>query len=113
MNAIMQIAFIDLVLSFDSIITAVGMTNNLYIIITAILIAIVVMLISSKPIGDFIYKYPSIKVLALCFIALVGMMLLLNGFNIEFSKNYLYFAMFFSLLTEGINILLNKKKMGE
>jgi predicted tellurium resistance membrane protein TerC len=109
-QVIMQITFIDLILSFDSIITAVGMTSNLYVIITAIFIAIIVMLFSAKPIGDFIYKYPSVKVIALAFIAMVGVMLVSNGFNFEFPKGYLYMTMVFSMFVETINILLAKKK---
>jgi predicted tellurium resistance membrane protein TerC len=108
-RVIFQIVFIDLILSFDSIITAVGMTNNLPIIITAIFISIIVMMVSSKTIGDFIHKYPTVKIIALCFIALVGIMLVLNGFGIEFSKSYLYMTMFFSIVVEMINILLKRK----
>ena len=107
---IFQIIFIDLILSFDSIITAVGMTNHLEIIIVAIIVAMIVMLIASKPIGDFIYNYPSIKIIALCFIALVGTMLLLNGFEIEFSKAYLYLTLLFSMIVEAINIMLRRAK---
>lgn len=110
MNVIIQIIFIDLVLSFDSVITAVGMTNNIPIIITAIVIAMAVMLLSAKPISDFISTYPSLKVIALAFIMLVGVVLVAAGFDIEIDKTYLYFSMFFSLSIEVINILLNKKR---
>jgi len=113
-KVISQIVFIDLILSFDSIITAVGMTESMPhripLIIVVIIIAMIFMLMSSKAIGDFIYKHPSIKVIALMFIALIGIMLLLNGFDINFEKGYLYFAMIFGLTTEIINIKLNNKK---
>jgi predicted tellurium resistance membrane protein TerC len=109
-----QIVFIDLILSFDSIITAVGMTegmpHRIPVIITVIFIAMIIMLLSAKQIGEFIYKYQSIKVIALMFIVLVGVMLFLNGFDIYFDKGYIYFAMIFTLVTELINIMLHKKK---
>jgi len=103
-----QIIFIDIILSFDSIITAVGISNDLTIMIIAIIIAMIIMLIASNPIGEFIYANSSIKVLALAFITMVGVMLILNGINIEFDKAYLYFAMFFSGTVEVINIYLRK-----
>jgi predicted tellurium resistance membrane protein TerC len=110
LNIIIQIIFVDLILSFDSVITAVGMSpDNITVIIVAVVISMVIMLISSKPIGDFIYAYPSIKVIGLSFIALVGIMLVANGFNINVPKAYLYFAIFFSSTVETINILLSKK----
>jgi predicted tellurium resistance membrane protein TerC len=104
-----QIIFIDMILSFDSIITAVGMTNDLPIMITAIIIAMIIMLVASEPIGQFIYKYPSVKVIALVFIAFVGAMLLCNGLDLYFNKGYLYFSMFFASIVETINIYLQKK----
>jgi predicted tellurium resistance membrane protein TerC len=106
---ISQIVFIDIILSFDSIITAVGISNDLPIMVAAVVIAMIVMLIASNPVGEFIYKNPSIKVLALAFIALVGVMLVLNGLDINFNKGYLYFAMFFAGIVEIINIFLRKK----
>jgi predicted tellurium resistance membrane protein TerC len=109
-SVIVQIIFIDLVLSFDSVITAVGMTNNIPIIIVAIFIAMAVMLLSAKPISDFIAAYPSIKVIALAFIMLVGVVLVAAGFDVEIDKTYLYFSMFFSLGIEVTNILLHKKR---
>lgn len=110
-KAIMQIVFIDLVLSFDSIITAVGIAgNNLTIIIIAIVVAMIIMLFASKPIGDFIAKYQSLKVIALAFILLVGIFLVAGGLGIDIPKAYLYFAMFFSLGIESINILLQRQK---
>lgn len=107
---IWQIIFIDIILSFDSVITAVGMTNDIVVIIIAVVIAMVVMLLSSEPIGIFIYRNPSIKVVALAFIAMVGVMLVVNGFDIYFNKGYLYFAMFFAGIVETINIYLRKKQ---
>lgn len=107
---ISQIIFIDMILSFDSIITAVGMTNDVPIMITAIVIAMIIMLVASEPIGKFIYAYPSIKVIALVFIAFVGIMLVYNGFSLNFNKGYLYFSMLFAGIVETINIYLHKKQ---
>ena len=114
LKIISQIIFIDIILSFDSIITAVGMTNDLNIIIIAVVVAMIIMLVASDPIGKFIYANPSIKVVALAFIALVGVMLVFNGFDIYFNKAYLYFSMFFAGIVETINIYLRKiaKKEG-
>lgn len=107
---VLQIVFVDLILSFDSVIVAVGMINNLYLIIGAILIAMVIMLVASKAIGDFMYKNPSIKVIGLAFILLVGVFLMGNGFGYNLPKGYLYFAIFFSLLVEVINIKLKNNQ---
>lgn len=107
---VLQIIFIDLILSFDSVIVAVGMINNLVLIITAIFIAMIIMLIASKAIGDFMYKNPSIKVIGLAFILLVGVFLMANGFGFDVPKAYLYFAMFFSLFVEIFNIKLRNNQ---
>lgn len=109
-KVIMQIIFVDLVLSFDSVLVAVGMVNNLYLIIPAILIAMVVMLVSAKTIGDFMHTNPSIKVVGLGFVLLIGMALLLGGIGIDMPKGYLYFALFFTLFIEMINIKVRKEK---
>jgi predicted tellurium resistance membrane protein TerC len=105
---ITQIVFIDVILAFDSIITAVGITDNFPIMVIALVIAMIVMVVSSNSIGNFIYANPSIKVLALAFIALLGVLLILFGFDIKVDKGYLYFAMFFSGMVEFINIKLRK-----
>jgi predicted tellurium resistance membrane protein TerC len=107
---IAQIIFVDLILSFDSIITAVGMTDNIVVIIIAIFIAIATMIIAAEPVGRFVHKHLSIKVIALCFIAYVGFILIANGFDIEISKNYLYVTLFFSLSTQALIILIENKK---
>ncbi len=109
-SVIAQIIFVDLVLSFDSILTAVGVSSHLPTMITAIVIAMVVMLVSARPISDFIHKNPGIKLMALSFILLVGVILVAAGFDIEVPKGYLYFAMFFALGVEVLNIMLKKKQ---
>ncbi|MEQ9115805.1 MAG: TerC family protein [Rickettsiales bacterium] len=106
---ILQIIFVDLVLSFDSVIVAVGMVNNIPIIVAAILVAMVVMLISSKAIGDFMYKNPSIKIIGISFVLMIGVFLTLDGFTYTLNKKYLYFAMFFSMFVELINLKVRKK----
>ena len=107
-KVILQIIFVDLVLSFDSVIVAVGMVNRLSLIIPAILIAMVAMLVSAKAIGDFMHSNPSIKVLGLAFVLLVGVALVIGGFGIDIPKGYLYAAMFFSLFVEVVNIRVRK-----
>lgn len=106
---IIQIIFVDLIFSFDSIIVAIAMTNNIPVITLAFFIAMIIMLISSKPIGEFIYKYRNIKIIALAFIFLIGLILLLNGFDINIDKRYLYFSMLFSIIVESINISIDQK----
>lgn len=108
---IIQIIFIDIVLSFDSIITAVGVSNELPVMIVAMVVAMLVMLVASGSIGNFIYQNPSTKVLALNFIIMVGVMLFLAGFDIEIDKSHLYFAILFASITEIINISLRKKRI--
>jgi predicted tellurium resistance membrane protein TerC len=103
---ILQIIFVDLILSFDSVIVAVGMNNKIHLIIAAIFVAMFVMLVASKAIGDFMYKNPSIKVIGIFFILLVGLFLTADGIGFALSKQYLYAAIFFSLTTEAINIKL-------
>lgn len=112
LKIILQIIFVDLVLSFDSLLVAVGMVNQIYLIIPAILIAMVVMLISAGMIGEFLHSNPSIKVLGLAFILLVGLALLSGGFGVEISKSDLYAAMFFALFVEVINIKIRKVRAG-
>lgn len=107
-TVVAEIIFVDLVLSFDSILTAVGVSNNLPIMVTAIVIAMVIMLVSAKSISDFIYRNPGIKIMALSFILLVGVLLVAAGFDIEIPKGYLYCAMFFALGVETLNIALKK-----
>jgi predicted tellurium resistance membrane protein TerC len=112
LNIILQIIFVDLVLSFDSVIVAVGMVSQLYLIIPAILVAMVVMLVSAEAIGQFLHSNPNIKVLGLAFILLVGVALFLGGFGLEVPKSHLYMAMFFSLFVELINIRARKIRAG-
>lgn len=106
---IAQIAIIDIVFSLDSVITAVGMVNNVPVMIAAIIIAVGVMIFASNPIGDFIDKHSTVKMLALAFIILVGMALVADGFEVHIERNLLYFAMAFSASVEALNILAKKR----
>ena len=108
-NAVMQIILLDVVFSFDSILTAVGLSNHIEIMVIAVVISMVVMLIFAKSIGDFINKHPSVKVLALSFLLMIGVLLIAEGFDQHVPKGYIYFAMFFSLLVEVINMYSNKR----
>ena len=106
---IAQIAVIDIVFSLDSVITAVGMVVEKWIMVGAILIAVAVMIFAANPIGDFIDKHPTVKMLALAFIILVGVALIAEGFEIHIDRKLLYFAMAFSASVEALNIWTRKK----
>lgn len=106
--AVAQIVLIDLIFSLDSVITAVGLTQNIPVIIAAMTVAMVVMLFASNAVSRFIEKYPTLKILALSFIMLVGGFLFAEGCGFEVPKGYIYFAMFFSLGVETVNIMLRK-----
>jgi predicted tellurium resistance membrane protein TerC len=106
---IAQIAVIDIVFSLDSVITAVGMVDNVWVMIAAIMIAVAVMIFASNPIGDFIDRHPTVKMLALAFIILVGVALIADGFEIHIDRKLLYFAMAFSAAVESLNILAKQR----
>lgn len=103
-SVLAQIMLIDLVFSIDSIITAIGMTQNTLIMVVANLIALALMMIYGKYIGEFVDKHPSIKMLALSFLLMIGLLLVAEGFNYKFPKGYLYFAMAFSVVVEILNL---------
>lgn len=105
-----QILLLDIVFSLDSVITAVGMAQQVSIMVAAMLISMAVMLVSAKSIGDFVDRHPTIKILALSFLIMIGTMLLAEGLNFHIDKGYIYFAMFFSLAVEMVNLRLRKKR---
>lgn len=109
-NILIQIAILDIVFSLDSVITAVGMVDNIVIMILAVMIAVGVMMFASKSISNFIEANPTIKILALSFLILVGVTLIAEGLGLHISKAYVYFAMAFSLAVESVNIYTRKKK---
>ncbi|MBM0636476.1 TerC family protein [Campylobacter sp. VicNov18] len=105
-----QIAVIDIVFSLDSVITAVGIAQDVSIMIIAVIIAVIIMLFASKAISDFIEKYPSIKILALAFLVLIGLVLVAESFDFHIQKAYIYTAMAFALIVQILNILDEKNK---
>lgn len=109
---IMQIMVVDLVFSLDSIITAVGMVDDVRIMIAAVIGSVGLMLVFAGPIGRFVSDHPTIKMLALSFLVVVGVVLVAEGFDHHVPKGYVYFAMAFSLGVEMINIRMRSKKMG-
>ncbi len=108
-TVVLQIMLIDVVFSLDSVITAVGMSGHLPVMVTAVLVAAGVMVIFAGPVSDFVEQHPTMKMLALAFLILIGVMLLVEGFGHHIPKGYLYFAMAFSLGVEMLNIRLRKK----
>ena len=107
---VMQIVFIDIVFSFDSILTAVGLVSNVLIMIIAVIIAMFIMLAFSEKVSDFINKHPTIKMLALAFLLMIGMILIMDAFHFHVPKQYIYVAMAFSLLVEGLNMRMRSKR---
>jgi predicted tellurium resistance membrane protein TerC len=109
-NVIIQIMFLDIIFSLDSVITAVGMVDNLYVMMAAVIIAVIIMLVAVNPISHFVNTYPTVKMLALSFLLLVGFTLVGEGFGAHIPKGYIYFAMFFSMAVEVLNIRVSRKK---
>ena len=103
-GTIIQIAIIDIVFSLDSVITAVGMVSNVPVMVAAIIVAVLVMMLAAGTISDFIDKHPSLKMLALSFLVVVGTVLIAESFEVHVPKGYVYFAMAFSLAVEALNI---------
>ncbi|MEX4663800.1 TerC family protein [Haemophilus influenzae] len=108
LGILIQIAVLDIVFSLDSVITAVGMASHLPVMILAIIIAVGVMMFAAKPIGDFVDTHPTLKILALAFLVLVGISLIAESLDIHIPKGYIYFAMGFSVVVEMINIRMRR-----
>jgi len=108
-SVLVQIAILDIVFSLDSVITAVGLVEHVSIMAIAIILAVAVMLMAAKSIGDFVDRHPTIKILALSFLILVGVTLIVEGFDVHVPKGYIYFAMAFSVTVEMLNIRMRKK----
>ena len=109
-SAIVQILLLDVIFSLDSVITAIGMANKIGVMIAAIVIAVVVMMISAGPIGNFVERHPTVKMLALSFLLLIGVGLIAEGIDVHIPKGYIYFAMAFSVLVEMLNLKMTSKK---
>lgn len=110
LGTIIQIGIVDIVFSLDSVITAVGMVENISVMVAAVLASVAIMMFAAKPIGDFVDKHPSIKVLALAFLTMVGTLLIAEAFDVHVPKGYVYTAMLFSLGVEALNIRARSKK---
>ncbi len=108
-SVIIQIALLDIVFSLDSVITAVGMANEIAIMITAVVIAVGIMLFASGPISDFVNQHPTLKILALSFLLLIGFSLVVEAIHVHIPKGYIYFAMGFSVFVEMLNLRMRKK----
>ncbi len=108
-SVIVQIMLLDIVFSLDSVITAVGMVDELAVMVAAVMIAVVIMMVSATPISDFVHRHPTVKILALSFLLLIGLSLLLEGFDHHIPKGYIYFAMGFSVFVEMINLRIRPR----
>jgi len=109
-GVVVQVALMDIIFSLDSVLTAIGLTSNLVVMGIAISIAILVMLYASQPVAKFIEKHPTIKMLALCFLILIGTLLIADSFAFHVPRGYLYFAMAFSLSVETLNLLSRERR---
>ena len=109
-SVIVQIMLLDVIFSLDSVITAVGMVDNLFVMMAAVVLAVILMLLAVNPISRFVNEYPTVKMLALSFLILVGVTLIGEGFGAHIPKGYIYFAMFFSMVVEVLNIRASKGK---
>jgi predicted tellurium resistance membrane protein TerC len=108
-GVLIQIALLDVVFSLDSVITAVGMVDEIWVMVVSIILAVVVMLIFAEPVSRFVENHPTVKMLALSFLILIGVMLIAEGVGAHMDKGYIYFAMFFALIVEVMNIGLRSK----
>lgn len=108
-GVVLQITILDIVFSLDSVITAVGMVDDVEVMMTAVIIAVGIMLFAAKPIGDFVNRHPSMKVLALSFLLLIGVLLVVESVDRHVEKGYIYFAMSFALIVELVNMRMRRK----
>jgi len=112
-GVVVQIMILDIIFSLDSVITAVGMAEHIQVMVAAVVIAIGVMLVFAKQVGDFVNHYPSMKILALSFLLLIGVLLTAEGLGQHVNKGYIYFAMAFALMVELLNIRFRSKQVPE
>jgi predicted tellurium resistance membrane protein TerC len=108
-SVLIQIALLDIVFSLDSVITAVGMVDQVSVMVTAVIVSVLIMMLAAEPISAFVHRHPTVKMLALSFLLLIGMSLLLEGFDHHIPKGYVYFAMGFSVFVEMINLRVRRK----
>lgn len=107
---LIQITILDVVFSLDSVITAIGLAEHIFVMVLAIMIAVAIMMLSAKLIGDFVDDHPTIKMLALSFLILVGVSLLGDGLGLQIPKGYIYFSMAFSISVEALNLRMRKNR---
>ena len=112
-GVIVQIGLLDIIFSLDSVITAVGLVDQVPVMIAAIIVAVMVMMVAAGPIGDFVERHPTIKILALSFLILIGTALVGEGLHFHIPKGYIYFAMAFSLIVEMLNMRMRRKQVPE
>ena len=108
-SVIVQIMLLDIVFSLDSVITAVGMVDELWVMVAAVIISVAIMMVAAEPISSFVHRHPTVKMLALSFLLLIGLSLLLEGFGQHIPKGYVYFAMGFSVFVEMINLRVRSR----
>jgi predicted tellurium resistance membrane protein TerC len=108
-SVLVQIALLDIVFSLDSVITAVGMVDHVSVMIVAVIISVVIMMVAAEPISAFVHRHPTVKMLALSFLLLIGTSLLAEGFDHHVPKGYVYFAMGFSVFVEALNLRMRRK----
>lgn len=108
-GVVIQIALIDIVFSFDSVLTAVGMAQHIEVMVAAIVISMAIMLVAAGAVSDFVNRHPTIKMLALSFLILIGTMLVADGIGFHIPKGYIYFAMAFAVLVEGLNMMVRRQ----
>jgi predicted tellurium resistance membrane protein TerC len=111
-SVLVQIALLDIVFSLDSVITAVGMVDEVAVMIAAVIVSVLIMMVAAEPISTFVNRHPTVKILALSFLLLIGLSLLLEGFDHHIPKGYIYFAMGFSVFVEMINLRVRVKRPG-
>jgi predicted tellurium resistance membrane protein TerC len=109
---LVQVAILDVVFSLDSVITAIGMARQVWVMVTAMILAVGFMLVFAGPVGNFVHRHPTVKMLALSFLILIGVMLVAEGFDQHIERGYIYFAMLFSLAVELLNLRARKKQPG-
>jgi len=109
-SVLLQIALLDIVFSLDSVITAVGMVDELWVMVVAVVVSVLIMMVAAGPISDFVHRHPTVKILALSFLLLIGLSLLLEGFDYHIPKGYVYFAMGFSVFVEMVNLRIKVKR---
>jgi predicted tellurium resistance membrane protein TerC len=105
-----QIAVIDIIFSLDSVITAVGMVNELWLMVLAVVLSMMLMLVASTPLSNFVSNHPTVKMLALAFLVLIGVVLIADGLGFKIPKGYIYFAMAFSVAVESLNFIMRKRR---